>query len=115
MLIKDGKFNIEEFKKVHKELKWQKAPRKLGINHSDFFYVGSYEDSEKKINIQIRPSMRMKVQESFKGFDKNGKKVPNGEFQFGTTVEVVVDNKFVDKIKELALIKPEDSKQKVSW
>lgn len=115
MLIKDNKFNLDHFKEIYKTLNWQKAPRKLGPDHSEFFYVGTFENDEKRINIQIRPSMRMKVMESFKGFDKNGKKIKDGQFNFGTTVEILIDEDFAKKIKEIASVKTEDGIQKVVW
>lgn len=107
MLIKDFKLDVEEFKSFYTKIKWQKAPRKLTHDHVDYFYVGEYSDEERVIRISIRPSKRMQISESFKGFDKAGKKLENNPekgVNFGTTVEVVISEATLEKIKKLATI-----------
>jgi len=119
MLISEGKLDFNKFKETYKSLKWVRVPRQLGPNHSDFFYVGSLKDKSHTINIQVRPSMRMKVSESFKKYDRNGKELEtkNEEslFWFGSTVEVIIDDTVLDKIKKVATHKLDNDKQKVSW
>ena len=120
MLIKNKEFDLPEFKKFYKKMNWIKAPRKLGEKYTDYFYIGKYEDDEKIINISIfTPAMEMQVTESFKGFDKNGKKVSKEykgkTYQFGTTVQVRITESFLDKIKEISKFRPENKKQIISW
>jgi len=119
MLVKEDKLNLEEFKKIYKDLEWLRVPRTLGVDHSEYFYVGKKYSDDHRINVQVRPTMRMKVAESFKKYDRNGKEVDPKRakevFWFGSTVEVVIDNSVLDKIKEIAVEKKEDLKQKVSW
>lgn len=118
-LIKDGKFKLSHFKKFYEKMQWTRVPRQLGPKHSAFFYYGKYEDEFKIINIRIRPTMFMVVEETVKGCDKNGNKVaPNYKgptFEFGTTVEVQIDEAFLKKIKDLAKPEISNSIQKVSW
>lgn len=119
MLIKDENFDFEKFKSFYLELDWIQVPRKLGVDHTDYFYIGKWEDEDDLIHIQIRPSMRMKVSESHKHCDRDGNKIPRDskdkKFEFGTTVEVLVNKGFVEKIKEIAKPKKENNIQRVNW
>jgi len=118
-LIKDGKFKLSFFKKFYEQMQWTRVPRQLGPKHPAFFYYGKYEDKFKIVNIRIRPTMFMVVEETVKGCDKNGNKPPTNyrgqTFEFGTTVEVKIDEAFLKKIKDLAQAETTTSIQKVSW
>lgn len=118
-LIKDGEFKISHFKKMYKEMEWVRVPRSLGPRHKDFFYVGSFEDDNKKVVIKIRPTMFMVVQEIIKNCDKNGDAPPKNyrgtTYEFGHTVEVKIDETFLNKIKEVASSELIEKRQKVVW
>jgi predicted methyltransferase len=119
MLIKDQQLDAQEFKKFYKQINWQKLPRQLNKNHSDYFYIGQYEDDEKIIGITLRPNKAMQVSESFKGYSKHGKKLPKNskekKVNWGTTVQLRVDQKTFDKIKEIAKEKPKINTQFLTW
>jgi hypothetical protein len=120
MLIKDQQLDMGEFKTFYKQMLWRRVPRKLSDNHSDYFYVGTFEDAERIIRISVRPSMRMQVSESFKGYMANGQKAPAGYdpaklVEYGTTVEVMIDGSVLDKIKEVAVENPQAQTQNVKW
>lgn len=121
MLIEDGKLNIKELKSQVTSIKWTKVPRELGPRHKQFFYVGSYEDEDKIIDISIRPSMWMQVKESFKNRDVvTGKKVTKPKSNqkyvtFGSSTQVRVNESFVEKIKELAQEMEQREIQTISW
>jgi len=106
MLIENGNLDFEEFKKFLNKLEWKKVPRKLGPDHSEYFYIANYEDEEKKIRIQVRPSLRMKVTESFKNRTIHGNIPPEGYrgqlVDFGSTAEVLIDKSVIEKLKKIA-------------
>lgn len=119
-IIIDNKLDLKKFKEIYTALEWTRVPRKLSANHSSYFYIGKYEDNDILVKVQIRPSMRMKVQESYKHCDIKGNKIDKNLYKgdtytFGSTVEVIVDNIFLDKIKEVAKELQEKDIQKVSW
>ena len=118
-LINEDKLNTELFKTIYSDLIWQRLPRQLGPNHQQYFYVGEYDDGIKTIRVQIRPSMWMKVTESYKKYDKNGKEIDNkytGQiYSFGKTVEVLIDDNVLDKIKKLAIPQNKNDIQRISW
>lgn len=113
MLIKNGILDTNKFKEVYSSLDWKQVPRNLSTDHKEYFYVASQEDDEKIVNIQVRPSLRMKVQESFKGFDAKGKKINDGQYNFGSTVEVIISEETLEKIKKIAKPREENKVQKV--
>ena len=117
MLIKDGNLDFKEFKKFFMKLEWKKVPRKLGPDHSQFFYVAKYEDEEKIIKVTIRPSNVMQLSESFKNRVINTGKAPPKGYKgaladFGTTVEVRVDQSVITKLEKIAKVR-EKNKNKV--
>lgn len=118
MFIKDGEFDIKEFKKKYKKMEWKKVPRQLGPA-KDFFYIGTLKENNEEITIKIRPSMRMMITESSDGFDQHGKKLPDSykgqTYKFGTTIEVLIDDKFLDNIKKICKDHKGEITQKVSW
>lgn len=116
-LITEGEFNLNYFKQIYKDLEWKRVPRELGPRHSSFFYVGYSEDDKHRIKIKIRPTMYMSVEETYKGFTKDGKegKRPGDTYEFGTTVEVKIDESVLDKIKAVAKEDDGEKLQKVSW
>lgn len=118
MLIENDKFNLKEFKEKYKSLDWQRYPRKLGPNHTDYFYIGRYDDDDWSIKVKIRPSLRMDISESYKHCDEHGNKInasSKKKFTFGKSVEVVIDSIFLDKIKKVSRECDSNKVQKVSW
>jgi len=119
MLIKDNQLNNAEFKKFFPKLSWERVPRELSKKHTDYFYVGTYEDKKVKIKASIRPSKIMQLSESFKGFDKNGKKAPKGyrgeTYEFGSTVEIQVPDKFIKEVDKASNKKNTNKTNKLEW
>lgn len=96
----------ENFKKIVFDLKWTKKIRTMG-NISQVFYSGILENEDKKIHVSIRPSMVMRVTESFKNRDIEGRAIkenqrPREIVNFGSTVEIRIDNSFLNKVEEIA-------------
>ena len=118
MLIEDGKLNQEEFKLMFDKMTWIKAPRS-NVNQKDLFYFGTYEDDDIKIYAAVRPSMRMEISETFKKRDVNGLIPPEtykGRFyECGTTVEILINNNFIDKIEEVCHFEKKEVRQKIEW
>lgn len=120
MLIKDGNLDIKEFKSMMTKFNWRRVPRWFGPDRKDVFYIVKYEDEEKKIEVSVRPSLRMKVNESFKNYTTKGAPAPENytgtTVDWGTSVEVLIDEKFLNEIQKLAKNNLETSKvQKVTW
>lgn len=119
LLIEDGQLNFQQFKKIHKRLEWKKVPRELNQKVKDYFYIGTYEDENILVKVSIRPTKYMKVEETFKGRKLDGS-VPNKIFKgqtcnWGSTVEVLIDDSVLDEIKKLAKTPKGDATQKVTW
>jgi len=120
MLIVDGNLNVEAFKEFFNKLNWVKTPRKLSQDHIDYFYIGSYEDDKKVIKVSVRPSKRMQISESFKNRTVDGE-IPNpkaskrGLVNWGSTVTVVVDDKFIQAVKDVSEFRSSEKIQKLSW
>ena len=119
MLIIDQQLNLEEFKGFYKQMNWKVMHRKLSDTISDTFYVGIYKDKKRNIKVTIRPSMVMMISESTKGLTEKGKKPwfgYKGElFDFGTTIEVKIDDQFLNRIKEEASTDDGEQIQQVAW
>jgi hypothetical protein len=119
MLIKDKQLDINEFKRFYRQITWQKLPRQLNENHTDYFYIGQYEDEDRIIKITLRPNNSMQVSESFKGYSKDGHKLPSHKkhegVNWGTTVQLRIDEKAFEKIKEIAKEKPKINTQFLTW
>jgi hypothetical protein len=119
MLIADGKLNVETFKSLFEKLSWIQAPRVLGVNHREFFYFCRYEEDDWFLIIKVRPSKWMQVSETFRGRTIQGNVPPenhNGPtVDWGSTVEVKIDQALFDKIKEVSVAKPEREVQTVKW
>ena len=119
MLIENQQLNIEEFKSIFNDLSWYKLPRKLNQDHSEFFYIGKLDTPEKIIKITVRPSMCMQVEETFKNMTLEGLTPPanyKGRLcEWGTTVEVRIDNLLLDKVKEVSQEYEKRKTQFVSW
>jgi hypothetical protein len=120
MLIKDGVLNIEEFKALMPTLSWKRAPRWAGKDREDVFYISHYEDDNKIIEVSIRPSLRMLLSESFKNYTPKGDPAPENYtgplVDWGSSVEVIIDEKFLEEIKKLAEpAGPTSTLQKISW
>jgi len=119
LLIENGLLDFQEFKKIYKDLKWRKLPRSLNKKVKDYFYVGRYEDDKKIINIAIRPTKFMKVEETWKNRKLDGSKPPKGwagkVCEWGTTIEVLIDDTVLDKIKKVSKTPKGGTVQKVTW
>jgi len=119
MLIEKEQLNVQEFKEFFPKLSWTRVPRKLGLNHKDYFYIGLYEDEKVIVKASIRPSLRMQVFESFKGRTLEGAVPPEGYkgrlCEWGGSVIVKVDEKFFEKVKEVSKEFTPTKTQMVSW
>ena len=120
MLITDDKLNYKEFKDFFQQLSWIKYPRKLGVNHIDYFYVGQYDDEQKVIKVVARPSLRMQISESFKNRTDEGKIPPEGFPRnklctWGTTIEVLITEEFFKNLETISISPPKVTKQVVEW
>ncbi len=119
MLITDGNLNLDEFKKVFKDLPWKKTPRWVG-KKEESFYIVEVEDDVKKIKISVRPSKRMQISEILKNYTVKGKPAPEGYsgqiVEWGSTVEILVNDKFIDDIDKLSEpAKPSSVVKKLDW
>lgn len=119
MLIEKEQLNIEEFKKFFNKMEWIRYPRKLGVNHVDYFYVGIYEDSGIIVKASIRPSLRMQLFESFKGRTLDGE-IPAPDYkgktcEWGSSVTVNVDGSFFEKVKSVSKEPTPTKTQTLSW
>jgi hypothetical protein len=120
MLIEDNNLNIKAFKDFFSKLDWVRVPRTLTQDHVDYFYIGSYEDEELKVSINIRPTYYMQVFETFKNRTLDGKKPTSISSKsklvnWSSSVEVKVDDSFMDKVKSVAKDKPIQTSQIVTW
>ena len=123
MIIENDKINVEELKKLVPQMNWIYAPRVLSIKHTDHFYIGNFENDNKKVSITIRPSMRMEVKETYKNRVHNTGELPDpkkkyklGELtDFGYYAQAVVETSFLDKVKELAVANKGKDTQKIGW
>jgi len=119
MLIEKQRLNEQAFKDFFSKLNWKRYPRQLSAKVKEYFYLGTYEDESVIIKVKVRPTLRMEINESFKGFDRDGQKVRKGykgkTYSFGTTVEVLVDKKFMNKIKSVAKTPKDMGIQRFSW
>ena len=118
-LIKDSALDISSFKEFFDQIKWLRVPRTLGLDHAQFFYLGSYEDSEKRVKITLRPSMYMAVEETLKNRTKTGEAPVDSYrgtlYDYGSSVEVKIDDSMLEKIKSIAKEQPATSPQKLTW
>ena len=123
MLIDNEKLNIEEFKTLVPNMTWLKLPRNLGTNHSEYFYSGKFEDDSKLIQVTVRPSLWISVTESFKNRRPQDGLPPTEEdiaknrplVDWGSYIEINIDENFLNKIKELAKSPESRTSQTVSW
>jgi len=119
LIDKEGNLDFDYFKKIHKELVWKKVPRELSKKVKEYFYTGEYEDSKRIIKVSIRPTKYMKIQETFKGRKPDGS-APNKLYKgplvnWGSTVEVLIDDSVLNEIKKLAKTPNITGVQKVTW
>ena len=119
-LIKDQKLNMTNFKKIFNTLDWLRVPRKLNQDVTDYFYIGKYEDEEKIIKVKVRPDMHMAVEETLKNMTLDGKKPPKGAVSkklcnWGASVEVLIDDSVLNRIKKIAKVIEAPTAQKVTW
>jgi len=120
MLIENEKLNIEEFKSLAPTLNWLKLPRKLGPNHTEYFYSSKYEDSSTIIKVTIRPSLWMSVSESFKNRMPMDGSIPKPDYkgpvvEWGSYAEMAIDESVLNKIKEWAKPPANVPTQTMTW
>lgn len=120
MLIEDNKLNIKKFKEFFPKLEWVRVPRTLTHDHTDYFYIGTYEDKDLKVSATIRPSMFMQLYETQKNMTQEGKKPTTASkslrlVNWSSSVEVKVDDSFVSKVKSVAKEQPVNKNEIVSW
>lgn len=120
MLIENNKLNIEEFKAFFDSINWKRVPRNLGQDHSEYFYIGSYEDDDKIVQVTIRPSKIMAVSETFKRRMISDGSIPPEGFKgqvvnWGSSVEVRVDDKFLEAVVKAAKPLPPRENQVLTW
>lgn len=120
MLIKDGQLDVIQFKSFFDELKWVSKKRKTAQNKKpEVFYLGVYENAEKKISISVRPTLWMRVTESQKNMTPSGEK-PSENYKgplvdYGTSVEVKIDQSIIDQILKVSKERERSKPQTVSW
>lgn len=119
MLIEKETLNIEEFKNFFNKMSWNKVPRKLGKNHKDFFYIGTYEDDNLIVKASIRPSLRMQIFETFKNRTLEGT-IPPQDYKgrtcdWGGSLTIKVDENFLNKVKEISKELPPIKMQTLNW
>jgi len=120
MLIEGSTLNTKEFKKFFKRLDWVRVPRTLTQDHTDYFYIGTYEDKDSKVQATIRPSKYMQLFETTKNLTLDGKipaKITSSTklCSWSKSIEVKVDDSFMTKVKSVAKEPEQDEKQIISW
>lgn len=119
MLIENEQLNVAKFKEFFNKLSWTRVPRKLGVNHTDYFFIGTYEDDEIIVKASIRPSLRMQVFESFKNRTLEGEIPPEGYkgrlCEWGSSLTVKVDESFFAKVKAVSSELQPVKMQKLEW
>ena len=119
MLIKDGNLDFSEFRSVVKKLDWTKITRNLDGRRNENFFIGRYEDEFKVIKVSVRPSFKMQISESYKNKTADGKipsKNYNGPlYNFGTTIEVEIDQSFIDELDKISVPAGIKDKKVFKW
>lgn len=120
MLIEDSTLNIKEFKTFFNRLDWVRVPRTLTQDHADYFYVGTYEDKDLRVKATIRPSLHMQLFETSKNLTLDGKKpkITNDRTKlvdWSSSVEVKVDDSFIEKVKSVAKEQELNPPQTITW
>ena len=112
-LIKDGQLDIESFKEIFGKISWIRAPRKLTEKHTDYWYIGKYEDLKKKdrLLVKVSPTKWMRVVETQIGAHK----VNKGYKDWSASAEVRVGDVLMTKIKEASKEPPKHEMQEVDW
>lgn len=125
---------IKEFKKIVDKLEWKVVTRTLA-GKQETFYNGYLEDDIKKIEVLIRPSKKMQVNETFKykrfdgtnptdkqvaDFKKaeaEGRPIPSNSrlVEYGCTAYIQVDDKFINKLKSIAKAPQKTKLKTMSW
>lgn len=119
MLIENNQLNVHSLKEIFNELSWVKYPRKLNENHTDYFYVGMLDNDIKRIKINVKPNLEMQIEETFKNMTLDGQ-VPPPEYkgrlcEWGTTVQVIIDETFLDQVKLVSSEFKPKATQKITW
>jgi hypothetical protein len=123
MLIENNKLNVQEFKEVFDSISWTRLPRKLGVNHTEYFYSGYWETPTFKVQITVRPSLVMALTETFKNRMVTDGSIPADGYRgqlvdWGSYIEMRVDQKFLDDVALRAVPKAEPSSSnidKLEW
>jgi hypothetical protein len=109
-----GKLNPNALKTMFKDIKWIHVPRQLSKKFNDFFYIGTYEDDERKVHIKVRPTRQANITESLIDVVPAGAG-GRGYANCGCYCTVKVEDSFLDKIKQAAKELPRVDKQSLSW
>lgn len=120
MLITNNTLDITAFKQFFPSITWTKLPRVLGTDHKEFFYMGLYEDEEKRVNITIRPSKIMAISETFKKRLPQDGGVPAEGYkgilvEWGGSTEIRIDDKFLVEVEAKAGALAPRTKQTLDW
>lgn len=110
--------NVAGFKSLFKQIRWKEAKIIRGVNNPTayYYYRGEYEDDKRRLEIILRPTMRMMVGEFMLDcFRDPEKKGGTGWFEFAAHIEVMVDDVIANMIKAEAVSAPESTIQKISW
>jgi hypothetical protein len=107
ILIENNMLDVQVFKELMPTLKWIKYPRKLGLNHKEFFFSASLEDDQVSIRVMLRPSGWLQVSESFKNRMPNNGSIPVEGYKghlvdWGSTVEVKASDTLMLAIEKLS-------------
>lgn len=111
--IEDGSVILikSALKKMIPKMDWRYVDRSLPAG-LDKFYVGTFENDETQIHISLRPGRRCKVMETQKNVMKTSQ---GGLRDYGTSLEIIVDDLFVAHIKSIAKPKEENKMQTFTW
>ena len=111
LFVSDTKLSSQGLKEHFDDIDWRRVPRKLGPNHKEFFYIGTYNDDERKIKLTLRPSGRVQIMESLLEILKDRSSYVN----HGITVEVLISDEIRNKIKEASKEPDKHKIDTISW
>ena len=120
LISDDNKLNMEVFKDLFFSIKWTKLPRQLGPNHTEYFYTGVLEDTERRIAITVRPTQIMAVSENLKDRHPQDGRVPDEAYkgflvEWGFYTEVKVPDSFMKDLDEWSQVPTNNVAQTLEW
>ena len=119
MLIENNELNVEEFKAFFNNITWYRVPRKLNNDHSEYYYIGSYEDDNIIVKASVRPSLRMQIFETFKNRTLDGE-IPPPDYkgrlcEWGASTTVQLTESVLNKILSVCQDLPVKKTQTMTW